>query len=72
MTNQEDTRSDFRKQTDSESICGECNVEMKIIHKEGKRFKYDKNRTRYECPICKNTHRKRTQNEILRDMGKRY
>ena len=66
-----DTRSDFEKQTDSESICELCNTEMDIVNKEGKRFKYDKDHTMYECKICGFKHRKRTQNEILRDMGER-
>jgi RNase P subunit RPR2 len=65
------TKSDFEKQIDSESICEICHTEMTIIHKEGKRFKYDKNHTMYECSICGFKHRKRTQNEILRDIGER-
>lgn len=64
-------KSEFEKQLDLESICGECNCEMYIIHKEGKRYKYDKNHTMYECSICGFKHRKRTQNEILRDLGDR-
>lgn len=64
-------KSEFEKQTDSENICALCNCEMEIIHKESKRFKYDKEHTVYGCDICGFTHRKRTQNEILRDMGER-
>ena len=66
-----DSRPEFKKQTDSESICELCNVEMEIVHKEGKRYKYDKDHTMYECKICGFKHRKRTQNEILSDMGNR-
>ncbi len=66
-----DTRSDFQKQVDDENICNECEVEMEVVHKEGKRYKYDKDHTMYKCSICGFTHRKRTQNEILRDMGER-
>jgi len=67
----EDDKSDYDKQIESESICTICNCEMQIIHKEGKRHKYDKNHTMYECQICGFKHRKRTQNEILRDLGER-
>lgn len=63
--------SDFDKQVDSESICEICHCEMKIIHKESKRYKHDKEHTMYECKICGFKHRKRTQNEILRDLGER-
>ena len=72
MGQNSDTRSDFEKQTDSEAICELCNCEMKVVHKEGKRFKYDKDHTMYECSICGFKQRKRTHNEILRDLGKRY
>lgn len=64
-------KSDFEKQLDSESICELCHCEMKVVVKKGKQFKYDKNHTMYECSICGFKHRKRTQNEILRDLGER-
>ncbi len=69
-SNEDQLKSDYDKQVESESICNICNCEMKVIHKEGKRFRYDKEHTMYQCPICGNKHRKRTQNEVLRDIGK--
>lgn len=71
LSHSDKLKSDYDKQVESESICSICNIEMKIVHKEGKRFKYDKEHTMYECSICGFKHRKRTQNEILRDMGER-
>ncbi len=64
-------KSPFELAIENESICELCNCEMKVIHKEGKRFKYDKDHTMYECRVCGFRHRKRTENEILRDIGER-
>lgn len=62
------SQAEYKKQLKDESICPECNIEMDI-EKHKKKNHFDKERTIYKCYICGITHRKRTQNEILRDMG---
>ena len=64
-------KSKLELELEQESICNICNCEMDIIHKKKKRNRFDKEHTTYECSICGFKHRKRTQNEILRDMGER-
>lgn len=60
-------QEEWAKEIDSESICDQCGQDMKE-HKRPRR-KYGKHNTTYECDYCGHTHRKRTQNEILRDTG---
>jgi len=62
------SQKEYKRQVKDESICPECNIEMDIDKKK-KSNHYGKERTIYTCYICGFTHRKRTQNEILRDMG---
>jgi len=54
----------------SDSICEQCHrkMKLKVIHKARTRF--NKHHKMYEC-ICGNKFRKRSRNEILRDLGER-
>lgn len=54
-----------------DSYCPDCNIKMPIYSKGKKKNKYDKEKTIYKCSVCGFTHRKRTLNEILRDLGLR-
>ncbi len=64
------TQKDYKQQLKEESICPECNIEMDE-NKKPKGGRFRKEKTTYKCFICGFTHRKRTQNEILRDIGAR-
>jgi len=64
------TQEDFENQVNDESLCPICHTEM-TMEKHKKKTHYSKEKTVYKCPICGFKHRKRTQNEILRDMGLR-
>ena len=55
----------IKLEKDSEKICDVCGFTMS----ETKRKKRIKERTFYTCSECGNRHRKRTTNEILRDLG---
>jgi len=64
-----DTQYEYTKELNNERICDQCGSEMKELKKPRK--KYGKHNTIYKCTYCDHTHRKRTQNEILRDKGLR-
>jgi len=55
----------------TENICPECLIQMDTIFKGKKVNRYDKERTVYKCFVCGFTHRKRTLNEVLRDLDMR-
>ena len=60
----------YEKATKDENICDACNMPMKFI--KGKtRKKYGKYNDYYKCDNCGNQFRRRTQNEVLRDIGER-
>lgn len=60
----------YHKATEQDHICDNCAYPMKLI-KGPKRKKYGKINDYYHCDNCGNRFRKRTQNEILRDLGER-
>lgn len=60
--------SEFEDQLYNEHICPECGIEMNCTKKK-KSNRWKKESTYYDCPICGFHHRKRTLNEILRDIG---
>jgi predicted RNA-binding Zn-ribbon protein involved in translation (DUF1610 family) len=60
--------SDFEEQLNNESICPVCHIEM-VCTKRKRSNRYKKHSTVYDCPVCGFHHRKRTMNEILRDIG---
>ena len=62
------SQKDFEKELQGENICPQCNIEMDE-DKKPKKNRFDKERTIYTCYVCGHTHRKRTGNEILRDLG---
>jgi len=62
----------WKKEIANEKICDQCGSDMKEIKRPRTRKKYGKHMTTYECTFCNHVHRKRTQNEILRDLGERY
>lgn len=55
----------------TESICPQCSIEMDLIKNTKKKNHFDKENRVYKCSVCGFTHRKRTLNEILRDLGLR-
>lgn len=55
---------------EDEKICMECGLEMKLITHRKKKNRWNKGHFTYECS-CGNKFRKRTVNEILRDMGEK-
>ena len=69
LSRQDMNQKQWKKQKASESICDQCGEQMKVDKKPRK--KYGKHNTTYTCEFCGHTHRKRTQNEILRDVGER-
>jgi predicted RNA-binding Zn-ribbon protein involved in translation (DUF1610 family) len=60
--------SEFEEQLNNESICPECDIEM-IFTKKKRSNRWKKESSYYDCPVCGYHHRKRTINEILRDIG---
>jgi uncharacterized protein with PIN domain len=54
-----------------ESVCNVCNTEMTLVKAKRRKNRWDKCHDFYVCPACGFTHRKRTYNEILRDIGER-
>lgn len=54
----------------TENICEICHREMTLITIRKKKYKYDKGHSMYSC-VCGNKLRKRTYNEVLRDLGER-
>jgi len=52
-------------------ICGVCGFKIGLHIIRKKRNSYDKGHEMYECSQCENKFRKRTVNEILRDIGER-
>ena len=53
---------------DDESICEQCGSKMTLNIIRKKRNRWDKGHAMYECS-CGNGFRKRSVNEILRDLG---
>lgn len=70
MKNMEDL-SPYEKEKQNESICPLCNIEMDFIKGKPKADRWDKFHDYYVCPVCGFRHRRRTYNEILRDIGER-
>ena len=58
------------KEQESEQICDVCSREMTLNVKRKKRNRWDKGFAVYEC-VCGNKFRKRSVNEILRDLGEK-
>jgi ssDNA-binding Zn-finger/Zn-ribbon topoisomerase 1 len=66
----DDLIGEYEKATMHDNICDECNMPMKLI--KGKtRKKYGKYNDYYKCDNCGNQFRRRTENEVLRDIGAR-
>ena len=57
----------IKNEINNENIGPYCKIKMI----ENKRKKHIKHKTSYDCEICGFHHRKRTINEILRDLGER-
>lgn len=58
---------DYSKEVEAEKICDNCGAEMKFT-KKPKKNRWSKESSYYTCE-CGNKFRKRTRNEILRDLG---
>lgn len=60
----------LREEIKNDSMCPVCNVKMRVTKKEPRKH-FEKCKTMYFCDICGVHHRKRTLNEILRDLDMR-
>ena len=60
----------LKESKQSEIICDNCSSYMTEI-KRSKKNSYSKCNTVYKCENCGNQFRKRTTNEVLRDLGYR-
>lgn len=59
----------FKDEIHSDCICESCGCEM--IEVKQKRRHYGKENTYFKCDLCGIQYRKRTVNEVARDMGLR-
>ena len=70
MTYRVSLEDEISHEQEDESTCSECGLKTTLNVKRKKRNRWDKGFAVWEC-ACGNKFRKRTVNEILRDLGEK-